>query len=263
MNFIKDTSTEIIFKSNSLLYGGNSSNNNKLFLKMASYEWRRDPIRASPDSISAAVDANGNYQNLISRIYVPVPKEIEHGSNVLYVDDINIVEQAKSFRDLLYKGAELGPGNILGYSGIDRTDTLFVRNEKRKYNLKFTLVATNSTEAQQIMLITTKLESLTLLSLRGGLVNFPPLWLFGIGLGLGNNIEPAWLGQPQFCVLQSVTVSPTAGGFPYLMDDSSNKNPLPLITSVSMNFIEFQSSYRKSSGSSEIVNRSVIDRGGE
>jgi len=239
-----------IFTGSQILSGNNSSIANRIFLKMAAFKWFRAPSRPSPDELVANLET-------IYEVIVPVPKEIEHGSNILYVDDVNIVDSIEGISDTLDKVFTLGIGNVAGFAGLDRTNSVFSRNEKRKYNLKFTLVATDGEEALEISRIANALETLTLPSLSynqsNRLTTFPPLWLFGIGKDIDKRVEPSWLGQPSFCVLQSATISPTAGGFPYVLNISSNNMPIPLITSISLNFIEFEPAFRNEF---DILNRS-------
>lgn len=257
-NYQDDKNTRAYFVGSSLLYGNQGVPvNKKLFLKMKAFEWTRNPSRVVKDELLL-----GNSQ-VLSDIRVPIPKDIEFGTNMQFVDDKNIIETSKTVSDLVGKLETID--NIFAYVAPDRTDNLFLRQEKRKFNLKFTLVAMNRIEAQEIIKISNQLVSLSLpqrdLSgsrLRQKYSFAPPLWLFGIGLGLDSKIEPTWLGQSSFCVCQSVSVNPAAGGFPYTIEVGNDTMPLPLITSISINFMEYQAAYREEGEPFVIVNRSQI-----
>ena len=84
----------------------------------------------------------------------------------------------------------------------------------------------------------------------------PPLWRFGVGMGLTGKIDPSWLGQIQLCVLKSVSVNTAAGGSPYSIEDSENM-PKPLLTSFSLSFTEVDPVYRLEDGITIISKNSV------
>ena len=84
----------------------------------------------------------------------------------------------------------------------------------------------------------------------------PPLWRFGVGMGLSGKIDPSWLGQIQLCVLKSVSVNTAAGGSPYSIEDSENI-PKPLLTSFSLSFTELDPVYRLEDGITIISKNSV------
>jgi len=84
----------------------------------------------------------------------------------------------------------------------------------------------------------------------------PPLWRFGVGMGLSGKIDPSWLGQTQLCVLKSVSVNTAAGGSPYSIEDSENM-PKPLLTSFSLSFTELDPVYRLEDGITIISKNSV------
>ena len=84
----------------------------------------------------------------------------------------------------------------------------------------------------------------------------PPLWRFGVGMGLSGKIDPSWLGQIQLCVLKSVSVNTAAGGSPYSIEDSENM-PKPLLTSFSLSFTEVDPVYRLEDGITIISKNSV------
>jgi hypothetical protein len=84
----------------------------------------------------------------------------------------------------------------------------------------------------------------------------PPLWRFGVGMGLTGKIDPSWLGQIQLCVLKSVSINTAAGGSPYSIEDSGNM-PKPLLTSFSLSFTEVDPVYRLEDGITIISKNSV------
>lgn len=84
----------------------------------------------------------------------------------------------------------------------------------------------------------------------------PPLWRFGVGMGLSGKIDPSWLGQTQLCVLKSVSVNTAAGGSPYSIEDSENM-PKPLLTSFSLTFSELDPVYRLEDGIQIISKNSI------
>jgi hypothetical protein len=221
-------------------------------------------------------DIYSGMSKLIADIRLPAPKQIQSMTKIKYVDDTNIVQgmindasQVGSFLTDFALALLPGPWSLLGTASavagkardvvtgrrdLDATDSMFHSAEKRAYNLTFTLISTNKEEARQVASISNIFQALSLpqrsktLSLNIGAPYAnkaypPPLWRFGIGLGLGGNVDISWLGQTSFCVLQSVSVNTAAAGSPYMVNDPDT-GAKPMMTSFSLMFIDYEPVYR-------------------
>lgn len=247
---------ELIFYSGLL---NSVPDSGSLFLKMACGDWKLNPGTITDDICTGLGP-------LITRIYVPAPKDIEIGNSLKYADDVTALSnqlQGIGILEMPFAESEFGQRKL------DFNDSIFLGADKRKYNLKFTLVADNINAAKQISEISKTLQALSLPTIESGYniatsprMFTPPLWRFGIGKGVGTKISYDWMGQITTCVLQSVRINPTAGGFPYAV--ASPETPLPLMVSFSLGFIEYQPVFRKQGTNDTIVTRiqAIIDSGG-
>lgn len=232
---------------------------------------RADNFQKDPDNIYSGMS------NLIADIRVPAPKQIQANTKIKYLDDSNVVQglinsgsQVGNFvTDTLLSTILPSPFDLLGVASsiggkirdittgrrdLDARDTLFDSAEKRAYNLTFTLISTNKEEARQVATIVNMFHALSLpqraatFSLNVGALYAhkafpPPLWRFGIGLGLGANLDISWLGQTTFSVLQNVATNTAAAGSPYMVDDPE-MGAKPMMTSFSLMFIDYEPVYR-------------------
>ena len=222
-----------------------------LFLKMLCGNWLARPTPLQENIVTGIGD-------LITQIYVPAPKDVEIGTTLKYADDsTSLVNQLEGIGILSMPFAE----TEFGQRKLDFTDSVFLGAEKRKYNLKFTLVAKKDEDGLKISEISKTLQALSLPTIETGYnalaapkMFVPPLWRFGIGKGVGTDISYDWLGVTTTCVLQSVRVNPTAGGFPYAVDNLSG-TPLPLMVSFSLGFIEYTPAFRDAKSTTNIVSR--------
>jgi len=230
---------------------------------------------ANPDDIYSGM-ADSVTGSFLGTIMIPAPKQIQSMTKIKYVDDTNIVQgtvnaagQVGGVITDLALSLLPGPLKLLGlansvggkvremYTGrrdLDSTDSMFHSAEKRVYNLTFTLIATNTQEARDVATISNLFQALSLPSKQNSFgINIgalysdkaypPPLWRFGVGLGLGGAVDISWLGQPNFCVLQSVIINTTAAGSPYMVTDEE-MGAKPMMTSFSLMFIDYEPAYR-------------------
>ena len=85
-------------------------------------------------------------------------------------------------------------------------------------------------------------------------VRHPPLWFFGIGPGSNPNIDSDWCGQPQFALLNAVTVNKSGFKNSYAISEGSNLKPLA--QSISLSFVELEPAMA-AAYSTTIINRST------
>ena len=259
----------IVFPSSRLL-NSNIPTTSCLMMKFACTPWKnmRDPTKSAVNS-SVATDVCSGMSPLNAVIMIPAPKQMQSMTKIKYVDDtnalqglINTASQIGSVvTDLIISTYNpfLGASSMLagkareistGRRDLDTTDAMFSNAEKRSYNITFTLVATSDDEAKEIANIVNVFQALSLPNKQNSWsLNIatpyqakaypPPLWKFGIGLGINPFIDPTWLGQTSFCVLHSVIVNTTTGGSPYMMEGGK-----PLMTTVNLMFTDYEPAYR-------------------
>jgi hypothetical protein len=276
------TLTRILYPS-SRLVNSNIPLENALFLKFACKEFENlaqpTALLGSGNANNFASNPGDIYSGMwpgIAHITIPAPKQIQAFTKIKYVDDVNAIMGAindasqvggvitdlilsrlppplsliGSASQILGKAREITTGR----RDLDARDSMFHSAEKRAYNLTFTLVATTQEEARQVAQISNIFHALALpkkansWGLNVGALYAdkafpPPLWRFGIGLGIGGAVDISWLGQTSFSVLQSVAVNTAAGGSPYMIEDSIS-GAKPLMTSFSLIFIDYEPVYR-------------------
>lgn len=267
--FASAASNPLVYKP-SLVYLPNrlvSSNNppeDILFLKMCcrSYFNTTNSSFGSYPELSPT-DVYSGMADKISTIFVPAPKQLVSSTNVKYSDDTNLAtSSASSLISGLEWLATLGFEKTIksqteGRRDLDITQSMFSSIEKRSFSFNFTLISLSLSESLVATSIANTLQALALPTIKNTTTRIispvgipvpqdkgfsPPFWRFGIGLGLSGKIDPAWLAQPQLCVLKSVSVNTSAGGSPYSIESS---NPKPVLTSFSLVFTEIDPSYRK------------------
>lgn len=284
------TPERILFPSSRLL-NSNEPLEKSLFLKITCTPWELlsvgqqvNNFTNDPNNIYAGMDP------LICSIFIPAPKQIQSLTNIRYIDDANAVQGSINtasqvggaitdialallpppFNLIGVASAIIGAARTIetGRRDLDSTDMMFESAEKRSYNISFTLTATTEQEGRDIAKIANMFHALALpqksttFSFNAGApiadkAYPPPLWRFGIGTGVGSNIDPSWLGQTSFTVLKSVNINTAAAGSPYMIKTTRpSASVKPLMTSFVLNFIDYEPVYR-SDDSYQVIPRSA------
>jgi hypothetical protein len=291
--------TRVLYPSTRLV-NSNIPLENGLFLKFACREWKNlaadalNPLNGSIANEFAADPDNvySGMNDLIANIIVPAPKQVQFMSKIKYVDDANFVTGAinaaskvgSAITDLIVGvlasplvGAASAIGGIArdeltGRRDLDSTNSMFSNAEKRGYNITFTLISTTKEEAREVAKISNMFHALSMptkfasVSLNLGALYAdkafpPPLWRFGMGTGLGGDIDISWMGQTSFCVLQSVITNTTAAGSSYMVEDPET-GAKPMMTSFSLLFVDYEPMYRDGNSYRLIPRSATITNGG-
>jgi hypothetical protein len=223
---------------------------------------------ADPDNIFSGTAGQ------IATIMIPAPKQVQYMSKIKYVDEINFISgliqsAAKAGEEITAKFIEDNLGSYVGTVSavvgktrdvmtgrrdLDIRNSMFSSAEKRAYNLTFTLLSTTKEEARQVARIANMFHALSMpiksptwqLNIAAPYADRaypPPLWRFGMGLGIGGNVDISWMGQTSFTVLQAVVTNTTAAGSSYMVEDPET-GAKPLMTSFSLVFLDYEPMYR-------------------
>jgi hypothetical protein len=136
---------------------------------------------------------------------------------------------------------------FFGISPPDFEDNIFAGTGKRTYTFNLVFPCLTSEDSFAAFAIGRSFEALSApyASRIPFIFNHPPMWLFGVGPGVGPAIDFTWLTDPQLSVLTNVAVNrsaPDKGSYAVLTDYGLK----PSVTTISLKFVEIEPVYRDS-----------------
>jgi hypothetical protein len=255
-----------------------------LWLKFFAYEYTHNSFLRSNNYGAAGIPPSG--LPLLGSVFVPAPTEFSTLASASYNTAINSKETetkadpSKTLKNIadvfglgdivdditsmipdvagaIKKVNDLTIGNLVN---MDMSDTTFQGMNKRMYQFKLLLGAVteeDSTAASGVAEFFQAYQLPTAIPVLGQIsktVRHPPLWFFGIGPGSNPNIDSDWCGQPQFALLNAVTVNKSGFKNSYAISEGSSLKPLA--QSISLSFVELEPAL-SAAFSTTIINRST------
>lgn len=162
------------------------------------------------------------------------------------------INAVKQFSDLFYS---LG-GYFMDITPPDFNDNIYAGTSKRQFKFNLILPCLTNEDSIAALDICRTFEALSLPYTGPNALYFkhPPMWLFGVGPGVGPFIDYSWITDPQFCSLASVAVNRSApeGGSYTLVTQYGLR---PIVITVELRFVEIEPIYRLN-GTTSLVSRS-------